>query len=306
MDSRDDPTDAGDRLRVPTEHEINQGAGGSERPGDRPTTRETARSLTNQPRTPDALSDNANTDTYFEQFPQMQSSRSRASTRSQNRPPNLRSNSGMGLNREVSNASSSGDRPRSSRQPSIQIRRISNASMRRTTSREGSNIQPFPAFESASDRIGESSHGGRPRSISQPERHAAGYDGMHSRRTPQIALPRLTEEGVRPSLDELGLSGPMSPARSLPEDTQSGPDEEITNSGPWTSRMLKKGGRVLWPVGRKKAATIEGRDSTDLPPLRQDVYDAQLVDYLDTIGKLSIITLHYHRYKMLTGDSSRS
>ncbi|CAF3522418.1 unnamed protein product, partial [Fusarium graminearum] len=149
------------------------------------------------------------------------------------------------------------------RQPSIRIRRSSN----------GSVYSNF-SFDGASDD-------GRPRSISQPER-ARVQDGpalaRHSRRVPQAAMPRLTEEGNRPSMAELGMSDDdraMSPTASLPEDAMR----------PRQGR-LRRASRFFWPGHRRQpdndsiAVPMRNRDIDDA---RDDEYDQELVDWLDVI-----------------------
>lgn len=153
------------------------------------------------------------------------------------------------------------------RQPSIRIRRSSN----------GSVYSNF-SFDGASDD-------GRPRSISQPER-ARVQDGpalaRHSRRVPQAAMPRLTEEGNRPSMAELGMSDDdraMSPTASLPEDAMR----------PRQGR-LRRASRFFWPGHRRQpdndsiAVPMRNRD---IDNARDDEYDQELVDWLDVIGKLT-------------------
>ncbi|RBR22703.1 hypothetical protein FVER53590_03251 [Fusarium verticillioides] len=154
------------------------------------------------------------------------------------------------------------------RQPSIRIRRNSNGSVY-------SNHSVTSQFDGFSDD-------GRPRSISQPER-ARVSDGLarHSRRVPQVAMPRLTEEGGRPSLAELGInsddqSAPLSPTASLPE--------ENTNGRGGLGR-LRRASRFLWPGHRRQS----GEDQMAVPmgqqydDRRDDEYDQELVDWLDVI-----------------------
>ncbi|KAK2680699.1 Protein of unknown function DUF2985 [Fusarium oxysporum f. sp. vasinfectum] len=152
------------------------------------------------------------------------------------------------------------------RQPSIRIRRNSNGSVY-------SNHSVTSQFDGFSDD-------GRPRSISQPER-ARVSDGLarHSRRVPQVAMPRLTEEGGRPSLAELGISddqsAPLSPTASLPD--------ENTNGRGGLGR-LRRASRFIWPGHRRQSgedqAVPMGQRDDDR---RDDEYDQELVDWLDVI-----------------------
>ncbi|KAI1053786.1 hypothetical protein LB507_007478 [Fusarium sp. FIESC RH6] len=150
------------------------------------------------------------------------------------------------------------------RQPSIRIRRSSNGS-----------VYSNYSFDGFSDD-------GRPRSVSQPER-ARTHDGpalaRHSRRVPQAAMPRLTEEGGRPSMAELGISddgGAMSPTASLPDDA----------IRPKQGR-LRRASRFFWPGNHRR----QGGDDTMAVPMRNrddnpnpdDEYDQNLVDWLDVI-----------------------
>lgn len=156
------------------------------------------------------------------------------------------------------------------RQPSIRIRRSSNGS-----------VYSNYSFDGFSDD-------GRPRSISQPER-ARVNDGSalarHSRRVPQAAMPRLTEEGGRPSMAELGLSdddraSAMSPTASLPDEAMR----------PRHGR-LRRASRFIWPGNHRRqppadsiAVPMRNRDDG---ATRDNEYDQELVDWLDVIGKLT-------------------
>lgn len=171
------------------------------------------------------------------------------------------------------------------RQPSIRIRRNSNGSVY-------SNHSVTSQFDGFSDD-------GRPRSISQPER-ARVSDGLarHSRRVPQVAMPRLTEEGGRPSLAELGInddqSAPLSPTGSLPE--------ENTNGRGGLGR-LRRASRFFWPGHRRQS----GEDQMAVPmgqrddDRRDDEYDQELVDWLDVIGK----NIHIHAIDIIKSNNHR-
>ncbi|KAJ4122788.1 hypothetical protein NW768_010232 [Fusarium equiseti] len=150
------------------------------------------------------------------------------------------------------------------RQPSIRIRRSSNGS-----------VYSNYSFDGFSDD-------GRPRSVSQPERartHDAPALARHSRRLPQAAMPRLTEEGARPSMAELGISDDdraMSPTASLPDDA----------IRPKQGR-LRRASRFFWPGNHRRqadndtmAVPMRNRDDNPNP---DDEYDQNLVDWLDVI-----------------------
>ncbi|CAG7563194.1 unnamed protein product [Fusarium equiseti] len=150
------------------------------------------------------------------------------------------------------------------RQPSIRIRRSSNGS-----------VYSNYSFDGFSDD-------GRPRSVSQPER-ARTHDGpalaRHSRRLPQAAMPRLTEEGGRPSMAELGISDDdraMSPSASLPDDA----------IRPKQGKF-RRASRFFWPGNHRRQANndtmaipMRNRDDNPNP---DDEYDQNLVDWLDVI-----------------------
>lgn len=170
------------------------------------------------------------------------------------------------------------------RQPSIRIRRNSNGSVY-------SNHSVTSQFDGFSDD-------GRPRSISQPERVRVS-DGLarHSRRVPQVAMPRLTEEGGRPSLAELGISddqsAPLSPTASLPD--------ENTNGRGGLGR-LRRASRFIWPGHRRQSgedqAVPMGQRDDDR---RDDEYDQELVDWLDVIGK----DIHIHAIYTIKSNNHR-
>ncbi|CAH0015150.1 unnamed protein product [Clonostachys rhizophaga] len=189
-----------------------------------------------------------------------------------------------------------------SRRPSIRIRRRGSS----TSSRPNSIAEQNNFLRSLADSGNRStSHrnddfSGRPRSISQPERTHMAPESSHlgraSRRAPQISMPRLTEEGARPTMEELGLhqDEPLSPVRSLPEQNLSRQrtSPEMPSQGPMLRRM-RAVSRLFKPGKRQ-----DGQDTSDVeaanappPPSRRgnrnsrvdDEYDELLVDYLDTI-----------------------
>lgn len=104
-------------------------------------------------------------------------------------------------------------------------------------------------------------------------------------------MPRLTEEGNRPTLDELNISpseldprSPLSPSISMPERGQlgDGPQDgeplQQQNSRP---QRLRSATRRLWPgFGRRPAP----QHPMDAQQQAEEEYDERLVDWLDTIG----------------------
>lgn len=158
------------------------------------------------------------------------------------------------------------------RQPSIRIRRLSGSSSARPDS--NASVEGFPPQSFGNEP-------NRSRSLSQPERARLPHDpaaARHSRRVQDFALPRLTEEGNRPTLEELneGRSGaaPLSPSVSLPEHgvLDNGADDPDAHSHRFRHR--------LWPgFGRR-----HGRHEQPTPQQQADAeYDEALVDWLDTI-----------------------
>ncbi|PTB63191.1 hypothetical protein BBK36DRAFT_1171991 [Trichoderma citrinoviride] len=175
------------------------------------------------------------------------------------------------------------------RQPSIRIRRSSS----------GSQAPPIDYASESSDTDGGTRFGIRPRSISQPSPAAQSNDGnvaRHSRRVPQLALPRLTEEGSRPTMAELGV--PMSPARSLP-DHRLDDDEQRRrlSAGSEPGRRLtrkRKLSKLLWPGSLNRGSPAPPSDTEaggnaaqghaqGRPQPQSDEYGEGLVDWLDII-----------------------
>ncbi|ATY65905.1 integral membrane [Cordyceps militaris] len=178
----------------------------------------------------------------------------------------------------------------SNRRPSIRIRRLSNASLNppssdtaaaATTSSSSSDALAAGAVPTSARRT-------RPRSISQPSLDAAGRDGdtaRHSRRTPQVALPRLTEEGSRPTMQELGIVGnPLSPTTSLPTSiTRQRPEPLSVDSSASPQNRRRRLSRMFWP-GANGAARRGSQETTSRGSMHQDdEYEEHLVDLLDTI-----------------------
>lgn len=190
------------------------------------------------------------------------------------------------------------------RQPSIRIRRSSYGSR----APDAAVQSYFPPSASGGlfpphDRVDD----GRLRSISQPERaqlpEGSGL-AQHSRRVPSMAMPRLTEEGVRPSAAELGLSStsPLSPTLSLPEPSAGGvhdlpgyEDQPVPQRrGLQTARKMS---RMFWPGHKGRQGEKQA-----VPPqtAAEAEYESQLVDWLDTIG-MSLS----HNYR-LTCDTNKA
>lgn len=156
-----------------------------------------------------------------------------------------------------------------------------------------------PSSSSRRD-TGQGSAGGsstrRPRSISQPEQAHIPQDATtlarHSRRVPQIAMPRLTEEGGRPSMGELGIGDePLSPARSLPEGRMSlsrSHTEPDPTDAPSRLPGMRRMSRFIWPRRQgqhPQQGDLQGQQDSDPDAIRaEDEYNERLVDYLDTIG----------------------
>ena len=156
---------------------------------------------------------------------------------------------------------------------------------------EGSSVRASASRQSSS---------GRPRSISQPERAHVPQDTLlarHSRRAPQIAMPRLTEEGARPTMEELDASNRSpSPTHSLPERqlslsrnrTEPGPGPP---DGPQRLQRMRNMSRFFWPrrqtqQSQQGEAQEAQQQPGELQARAEDEYNERLVDYLDTIGML--------------------
>ena len=210
-------------------------------------------------------------DGYFDTLSQAPSQPERLSTLSSSRFPSLIASDSR--HRRL-------DRARS---PSIRIRRSTVGLNGGLSAAEG----PVASYGANDDAWHQS---GRPRSVSQPS--SAHLPAEHlssarnSRRPPQGALPRLTEEGARPTMGELGITGsPMSPTVSVPEPALSndgalGEEDVPVQRKP--SRLARVSKR-FWPGSRKRDADDMG--VTSVPSRPDDEYDAELVDWLDIIGE---------------------
>ncbi|KAL7943939.1 hypothetical protein V8C42DRAFT_92830 [Trichoderma barbatum] len=193
--------------------------------------------------------------------------------------------------RAPSTAGSESGRPahERTRQPSIRIRRSSS----------GASVasQAHLDYASESSDTETRRHGLRPRSISQPMPAAQPYAdanlARHSRRVPQMALPRLTEEGSRPTLTELGVtSSPISPSRSLPEEPLGEDEARRLSVGSEPARRLtrkRKISRLFWPGGSisRGSQAPPGDTQADVDAAQaqpqSDEYGEDLVDWLDII-----------------------
>jgi hypothetical protein len=183
-------------------------------------------------------------------------------------------------------------RPVSRRQPSVRLRRDSSASGRSIPRKPVGSAQD--AFSAGSSPAAGSSatlarhQSGRPRSISQPERGTFDHDAARQpRRVPQIALPRLTEEGSRPTMDELGVTGtPISPTVSLPEQEIDRAYDESQPAPPRTRlQKMRKASRMFWPGGNKGQSSQQQDPDQVQRQQFDDEYGSELVDWLDIIGK---------------------
>ncbi|PFH55242.1 hypothetical protein XA68_10295 [Ophiocordyceps unilateralis] len=167
------------------------------------------------------------------------------------------------------------------RQPSIRIRShtLGSGRVRIHTGPDGTHQPVITAVAAPSST--------RPRSGSQTSILTTPLDASRASRrqpaplqqpAPAAHLPRLTEEGLRPSIVDLGLAPPSS-AKAVDER-----ESAFVEDGPRRSRRMT---RFLWPAAasrRSQAGSSPTRD--DAAPLRsreEDEYDEQLVDWLDII-----------------------
>ncbi|QPG98521.1 hypothetical protein C2857_007693 [Epichloe festucae Fl1] len=136
----------------------------------------------------------------------------------------------------------------------------------------------------------ESSRATRPRSVSQPGPAPPVVGdgvgrGRNSRRPqPQISLPRLTEEGPRPSMAELGL-GPGATSTSSPTLERSHSAEEVS-ADEGEIKPARRGivGKLSRLGLRKSSAASQPQPAQgDIDARHVDEYNEQLVDWLDII-----------------------
>ncbi|PHH67437.1 hypothetical protein CDD81_49 [Ophiocordyceps australis] len=193
---------------------------------------------------------------YFEPLSLAPSQQSRISNRSISRFPSL------------TTSASRASRPEQARRPSIRIR----ASFSSTAS------QPAPAGGY------DGSSSARPRSTSQPSNSApdstTNTPARQSRRLAQTSLPRLTEEGPRPSMAELGLADvPLSPMTNQPPESPAEPDPaEMPQRG-----RLRRASRRLWPGSNRRDSTQPAANLSTVESQNGQEVDEELVDWLDII-----------------------
>ncbi|KAM4066165.1 integral membrane protein [Hirsutella rhossiliensis] len=230
---------------------------------------------------------------YFHRVSDAPSRRSRLSTFSINRLPS----STPSENRPPA-------RPDHSRRPSIRIR-LSNASINRA--------QPNSPERAASSHGPEhiDAPGGRSRSASQSSAASAPADTTSAarnasrltmqpdissparspRRMVQASLPRLTEEGSRPTMAELGLVPVPRPQRpsiapSDPAADEDGEHEEkgSQEAGPSNEKgnRLRRVSRFFWPSKARRGSADPG-SVTSAETRHEDEYHEELVDWLDII-----------------------
>ncbi|KAG5967817.1 hypothetical protein E4U56_000637 [Claviceps arundinis] len=200
--------------------------------------------------------------------------------------------------------------------PSIRIRRssVGLTGGQQQQSHQQDTITPAePEHDNTQDYFA----GGRPRSFSQPgaappaATDATGRVRHLRRAQPQISLPRLTEEGTRPSMAELGLAGRRnspphsgagapSSARAIHGRSSSAGDvrfDDVEAQSHARSVAPKRSivGRIFRPGSRASFVTAQshlsnGDESRHSKHSKQsktsrhtDEYNEELVDWLDII-----------------------
>jgi len=211
--------------------------------------------------------EDANTESFpfpplADERPAESSHRRRSSNASQNRPDLYRSQS---------------------RNPSIRIRRRSNVSLR-PPSQRSSIAESIPENPDDAPTATLQLPTGRARSVSQPERGTARADPValarHSRAVPQVAMPRLTEESTRPTMDELGFDR-TPPLERTPSPAVSLPEMSSENHHPGYLGRMRRMSKFFWPGGRADG----GQPSQDAATAQRNAeYDDELVDFLDVVG----------------------
>jgi hypothetical protein len=116
-------------------------------------------------------------------------------------------------------------------------------------------------------------------------------------------MPRLTEEGNRPTMEELGMANqpPLESTWSLPEQTHS--NEEVpaaTTADAPRHGPLRRMSRMFW-TRRPQSASSSGQPQPGVGDLQRtemdsDEYDAAVVDYLDTIGKWQLLRDYFQAF----------
>lgn len=224
-------------------------------------------------------------DEYFGPLASSVSRRSRLSTASHGRPGSV----------SASDTHHS-ERPR---RPSIRIRR-SSAGLTGPPTPHALDGAPQQQHDTISSRHDGLFHGNRPRSASQPgpappaAADAGAGRPRNSWRVPQLALPRLTEEGARPTMAELGMEGtpPLSASASMPtanplerSRTEGEADVEYADGKKHRQSIV---GRLFRPSFRRASV---GPPPEAVDPRVEDEYNEELVDWLDIIGMRSSLYL---------------
>lgn len=221
---------------------------------------------------------------------------------------NVSSHSGGGVGGPTASSSSLAPPPmlgESIRQPSIRIRRRTNSSARpRSAAGAAASTDNLSRTASASSTAAVASDPftGRRRSLSQPERPpttadtAAANSRQAPRRAPPTAMPRLTEEGTRPTAEELGVPRsavqpppPVSQGLRLSGDRTDEDDDVPAGQPGGRLQAMRTWSRLFRPRAQSQSAedgdgvaSEQSRPASGVPP---DTYDERLVDYLDTVGE---------------------
>lgn len=195
-----------------------------------------------------------------------------------------------------------------SRRPSIRIRPslVGLTGGQQNTTRQDA--------QGANRQDSNSSRTTRPRSVSQPgPAPPVVGDGVGRGRTPrrpqpQISLPRLTEEGPRPSMAELGL-GPGGASTSSPmlEGSCSAGEVSADDGETKPPRRGIVGRLSRLGLRRSSVASQPQPAQGDIDARHADEYNEQLVDWLDIIGMMMMCPLilssplrHYLRQNSAT------
>lgn len=164
------------------------------------------------------------------------------------------------------------------RVPSIRLRRL----------RHIAAPSPLGASQATSAGLVDDGSHGRPRSVSEPRRNNWGTGAFapppHATDRAPIPLPRLTEEGRRPSLSELGhtLSSNSFPITHRPQG-----QEDNAQAGTNAQEPIRKlrGARTLSKLFHPgQNAAVQGPSKAPAGGRDVEEYDARLVDWLDVFG----------------------
>ncbi|KAK2596645.1 hypothetical protein QQS21_006266 [Conoideocrella luteorostrata] len=223
---------------------------------------------------------------YFDTLSTAPSQRSRLSTASFSRLP-----SAGGVSEGNGMTTTAIER---SRRPSIRIRR---SSVGLTGQQQAvTNVQDAAPDAQLQNRH-ESFRGNRPRSVSQPgPAPPAGGDVLSRTRNsrqppPQITLARLTEEGSRPTMAELGLApagtSPLSPSASMPVAAGLERSHSMGEMGADETEIVRPArrslvGRIFRP-GLRRSSVVPPAPQQDAGARHEDEYNEELVDWLDII-----------------------